>query len=165
MLRVPEIETAQVVRTHLSRRSPVRTLARNDLTMTDILQQLSPAAIGESPDAHSDKSDLKQPAETQRHWSDRAWEELKLPGALHWRIARVDRAVQAMGALQQLLMRDNRGVIEVEGDPDSYQHSALSSGEVQGIHLAFDLIWCSTYDDISDLRDNKHDCWRKGGRA
>lgn len=52
-----EKETAQVVRTHLSRRSHVRTLARNDLTMSNILQQPLPAAIGESLNAAPDFSD------------------------------------------------------------------------------------------------------------
>jgi len=80
-------------------------------------------------------------------------------------MARLDRSLQAMGALQQMLMRDHRGVHEQISDPEAFYHHGLTPCEIDGIHLAFDLIWCAAYDDMADLRDNKHDCWRKGGRA
>lgn len=164
MQHEPETETAHTGGNRVSRRSH-RTLARNELTMSNILQQPSPAAIGESPDAHSDKSDPKQPADTLRHWSDTIWYALPVNNTVMSRLARVDRALQAMGTLQQMLMRDHRGVSDVEMDPDIYFHDALTQAEVQGMHLAFDMIWEAAYDDMADLRDNKSGCWGNGGRA
>lgn len=159
-----QIETARPVAAGASRESH-RTLARNDLTMNNILQQPSPAAIGERPESYSEKSDPPQQAQTQHHWSDGIWDNLSPGLYLRARMARLDRSLQAMGALQQMLMRDHRGVHEQISDPEAFYHHGLTPCEIDGIHLAFDLIWCAAYDDMADLRDNKHDCWRKGGRA
>lgn len=164
MSSAPNRETARPVAAGTSRRS-LRTLARNDQTMSHILHRPAPDAIGETPDAHSENSDPKQPADTLRHWSDTIWYELPVNNAVMSRMARLDRALQAMGTLQQMLMRDHRGVSDVEMDPETYFHEALTQAEVQGMHLAFDMIWEAAYDDMADLRDNKQDCWGKGGRA
>lgn len=133
--------------------------------MGNILQQPSPAAIRETPVAHSEFPDPPTPADTRHHWSDRLWEHVSTGVYVKSRIARLDRSIQAMGALQQMLMRDHRGVHEQLTDPETFHHSALSPCEVEGLHLAFDLIWSAAYEDMSDLRDNRHDCWGKGPRS
>ncbi|WP_143584333.1 hypothetical protein PWP89_16235 [Stenotrophomonas rhizophila] len=74
----------------------------------------------------------------------------------------MDRTLQAMGALQQILMRDNRGVIERESDPDTYYHG-LTPNEQQGLHLALDVIWRGATDTMQRLRDNEGNCWRTRG--
>ncbi|MGH8037525.1 MAG: hypothetical protein ACREPD_07260 [Stenotrophomonas sp.] len=133
--------------------------------MSNILHRPAPDAIGETLDAHSEKPDPPQQARTQHHWSDGIWDSLQPGLYLRARMARLDRSLQAMGTLQQMLMRDHRGVHEQISDPEAYYQHGLTPCEVEGIHLAFDLIWCQAYDDMSDLRDNIQNCWAKGGRA
>lgn len=57
MNRHLEIETAHTGGNRVSRESHVRTLARNDLTMTNIVHQPLPAAIGHTPSPLPDFSD------------------------------------------------------------------------------------------------------------
>lgn len=57
MLRTPEIETAQLVRTQLSRKSQVPIRPRNELTMNPIVHQPLPAAIRVVPNPVPDFSD------------------------------------------------------------------------------------------------------------
>jgi hypothetical protein len=130
--------------------------------MRNILQHPAAAAIGQTPDAHSENSDPQRPADTRHHWSDTIWRRSAIAPLASYHMEGVDRALQAMGALQHLLMRDNRGVIERESDPDTY-FEGLTANDQQGLLLALDVIWRGATDTMQHLRDNENNCWRTRG--
>lgn len=142
----PEIETAQLVRTQLSRRSHARPLPRNDLTMDTTVHDPRPETIGEPLGTHSENSD------TTEHWSDQEWSENPLPVGVTRRMAEVDRALQAMGVLGGMLHRDWRGITACEEQGIPY--AGLSQVDREGLMLALGALQVVALDACAMIRTN-----------
>ncbi len=153
----PKRETAQLVRTQLSRRSH-RTLARNDLTMATTVPHPETDAIGDSPDAHSEKSDGYRP---HIHWSDMSWDERRLPGMATIHLQHVDRALQSMGAISEVLTRAFHAQCDESGELDG---AILSATTQEGLHLALHCLWTQATITMAELRNDERECWGKAVR-
>ena len=97
MQQQPERETAHPVAAGVSRDSH-RTLTRNE-TMRKTVQQPAPESIGQTPDAHSEKSDAPR---NWMVWSDQDWLESGAPPSIHNRLSGIDRALQGIRAIHDL---------------------------------------------------------------
>ncbi|KAF1055049.1 MAG: hypothetical protein GAK34_00636 [Delftia tsuruhatensis] len=150
MLHTPEIETAQVVRTHLSRESQAQPLARNELTMDTTVQQTIPETIGETRDTHSENSD---PAQVAEHWSDRDWRENPLSIGITNRLARIDRVLQGMGVIHDLLQQNWRG--ETAKAEQRHSYEAMAPHMVEGLHLTLEDLRGIAVDACDSVRMNE----------
>lgn len=130
--------------------------------MKRTVQQSPGKSIGQTPDPSSEIPD--SPYFRHQHWSDAHWEEIGLRPAIENRLARVDRALQSMGAIHELLTFSFHAGIEA--GCVSSPALRLSPTHQEGLHCAFQCLFEEASLTMGDLRDNTMDCWgNKGGRA
>lgn len=159
-----ESETAHPVAAGVSRESHVRTLPRNDLTMKKTVQQPAPESIGQTPEAHSEKPDAPH---NWMVWSDERWLESGAPPSVQNRLMRVDRALQGVRAIHDLLalnfQRNNS--IRYHGDEASCAFSGLTDSHEEGLYVAMRVLLDTADVPIGELRDNDGRCWGGNGGA
>lgn len=115
-------------------------------------------AIGDSPDAHSEKSGGYRP---HIHWSDMTWDERRLPARATVHLQHVDRALQSMGAISEVLTRAFHAQYDDSGDSDA----ALLTPTTQAhLHLALHCLWTQASDSMTELRNDERECWGKAVR-
>lgn len=93
-----------------------------------------------------------------RHWSDTQWEDLGINPRLSARLAKVDRALHGMGAIQELLAM-SFVANQAEDDDRSPDTPRLSPNRQEGLNAAAFTLFCSAADAMAELRDNEHNCW------
>ncbi|EKT4088822.1 hypothetical protein QEG26_002793 [Stenotrophomonas maltophilia] len=130
--------------------------------MGTTVQQTAPDAIGQTRDPNSEKS--YGPFRYQ-HWSDAHWEERGLRPAIELKLARVDRALQTIGTLHELLVLNFQAGAVFDDEPDA-AGLRLSSTQQEGLHCAIQMLHEDASWAMCELRDNTDGCWgKKGGRA
>lgn len=131
--------------------------------MGTTVHQTAPDAIGQTPSPNSEKS---YGPFRYEHWSDGAWEQRGLRPAVEIKLARVDRALQSIGALHELLVLN----FQTAGFPFDDEPEAaglrLTSAQQEGLHCAIRMLHEEALCTMGDLRDDTNGCWgKKGGRA
>lgn len=130
--------------------------------MGTTVQQTAPDAIGQTPNPNSENS--YGPFRYQ-HWSDAHWEERGLRPAIEMKLARVDRALQSIGSLHELLVLHFHAGAAFDDEPDA-AGLRLSSTQQEGLHCAIRMLQEEAICTMGDLRDDTNGCWgKKGGRA
>lgn len=147
----PELETARE-RQLPSRRSPVRTLARNDLTMDTTVHDHSHETTGESPALPSENSDT-------RHWSDLLWETSPPAIGVANRLALIDRTLQGMSAINDLLRVDWVTRRRANDNEISEPNATLRPWQAEGLHTALIVLMDTAEESMQQLRDNTYNCW------
>lgn len=160
-MQQPEKETAHPVAAGVSRESH-RTLTRNE-TMRKTVQQTATESIGQPPDAHSEKSD--EPS-SWSVWSDENWLDSGAPPLVQNRLMRVDRALQGVRAIHDLLALNfqRKNSIRYHGDAAYCSFSGLTDSHEEGLYVAMRVLLDTADVPICELRDNDGRCWGgKGG--
>lgn len=93
-----------------------------------------------------------------RHWSDTQWEDLGINPRLSARLAKVDRALHGMGAIQELLAM-SFDASQAEDDDRSSDTLRLSPSVQEGLNAAAITLFFTAADAMTALRDNEHNCW------
>jgi hypothetical protein len=93
-----------------------------------------------------------------RYWSDTRWEDLGINPNVSARLAKVDRALHGMGAIQELLAMsfDASQAEEDDRSPDTLR---LSPSVQEGLNAAAITLFFTAADAMTALRDNEHNCW------
>lgn len=127
--------------------------------MKRTVQQSPDKSIGQTPDSHSENP---YAALRHKHWSDAHWDEIGLSPAIENRLARVDRALQSMYVISELLTISFVASVETQDVPAPQ----FSPGQREGLHCALLYLSDDAAETMGELRDNARDCWgTKGGRA
>ncbi|MCS4280531.1 hypothetical protein [Stenotrophomonas rhizophila] len=117
------------------------------------VQQQRAKSIGQSPDAHSEKSDSRVPADGRHDWLREEWR--RSGHADHFRLEGIDRALHAAQGVQGLLLRDQRGRSLEACAPEELFHDGLDPVEVESLHEAVQLILCAAIDNLEYLRTGR----------
>jgi len=163
MQQQPEEETAHPVAAGVSRESH-RTLTRNE-TMRKTVQQSATESIGQSPASRSEKSDAPR---NWQVWSDQDWLESGAPPSIHNRLSGIDRALQGIRAIHDLLALNferntfirNHGIDEAA----CCALFGLTDTHEEGLFVAMRVLLDTTESPLRELRNNHEFCWgNKGG--
>lgn len=158
MQQQPERETAHPVAAGVSRDSH-RTLTRNE-TMRKTVQQPAPESIGQTPDAHSEKSDAPR---NWMVWSDQDWLESGAPPSIHNRLSGIDRALQGIRAIHDLLaLNFERTTFIRNHGADETACCALfglTDTHEEGLYVAMRVLLDTTERPLRELRNNHEYCW------
>ncbi|EMT5435482.1 TPA: hypothetical protein ACOFEF_001349 [Stenotrophomonas maltophilia] len=127
--------------------------------MKKTVQQPAPESIGQTPDAHSEIPDTREPADTRYDWLREEWDRSTLPKSVAHRMEKVDRTIQAVMGLQRVLMRDHRGRSLQAADPQSIRHDGLDEYEIEAMHDAVHLLVYTAADEMEYMRTNRNQFW------
>ncbi|MEI2260751.1 hypothetical protein OHC51_07295 [Stenotrophomonas indicatrix] len=115
--------------------------------------------IGQTPDAHSEIPDTREPADTRYDWLREEWDRSTLPKSVIHRMEKVDRTIQAVMGLQRLLMREHRGRSLQAGDPQNIRHDGLDEYELEAMNEAVHLLVYTAADEMEYMRTNRNQFW------
>lgn len=149
----PSATTMARVLEHPSRRA----LERNNKTMkaTAQRQQLNPTVAPVSPTKPSTRSSRQS-----QHWSDEVWQEKQIPRAVTMRLSAIDRALQGVMGMHNMLLNDERkaewcGAIRESG-PDP-----LRPSQIEDLHSIIEVLLLQASKDMQQLRDHD-EYWQEG---
>ncbi|WP_164240553.1 MULTISPECIES: hypothetical protein [Stenotrophomonas maltophilia group] len=118
--------------------------------MKKTVQQPAPESIGQTPDAHSENSDVLEPADTRYDWLREEWRQSN--HADQYRLEMVDRALYAASGLQRILIREQRGRALQAAAPDQLSHDLLDEPEAESMCDAVALLLHLAIDTLEPLR-------------
>lgn len=93
-----------------------------------------------------------------RHWPDSQWDDLGINPNVSARLAKVDRALHGMGAIQELLAM-SFDASQAEGEDRSPDTLRLSPSVQEGLNAAAITLFFTAADAMTALRENEHNCW------
>lgn len=126
--------------------------------MDTTVPQSAADAIRHSTEPSSEKSDGYRP---HVHWSDETWDERRLPGLAAVHLQHVDRALQSMGAISEVLTRSFHAQYDDSGDSAAAILTPTTQAE---LHLALRCLWTQATDSMTSLRNDERECWGKAVR-
>jgi hypothetical protein len=124
------------------------------------VQQSKTDSIGQSPLPHSEFSDTPK---NYVHWSDQDWLDSGLHPKIHSSLSRIDRALQGITAIHDLLaMNFQRNTFLRYHEPDEASpcpFSGLTDNHEEGLHCALRALLEEAESKMRQLRNNDNDCW------
>lgn len=85
-------------------------------------------------------------------WSDPLWKETGLPVGVANRLARVNRCLDAIGCIQDMLIIDSRARTDCEENGEPYQ--GLSPRDIEGLQLGYGELYAVAIECLGQVRDN-----------
>lgn len=96
-----------------------------------------------------------QPA-TYRPWTDEIWMASGLQPGITVRLARIDRALQGLSVISELLAQD---FTDSQTDDEQPPAPRLPVRYQECLHAAAWTLHETAETAMQQLRDNEHDCW------
>lgn len=131
--------------------------------MDRIVHHASPGAIGQTPDANSEKSDSAP--KFHFHVIEEYWNRKSIPPGLQVRMATIDRVVQSITSLHGMLQRDERAMEWIQDNESAHPPATLGSYGREELNSTIDLLLRNACDVMEDLRENCDALWRSKGGA
>lgn len=113
---------------------------RKDLTMKASIQQKAHETVD------------------RRHWTDAMWAESRLPVGASTRLAKVDRALQGISAIDELLWQVLAERQAALADNTQAPKVPIKPWQEEGLKAALMELMAVAEASVQDLRENRHGC-------
>lgn len=90
------------------------------------------------------------------HWTDAMWDASGLRPHISNRLARIDRALQGLSVITELLAEEFAASQTEDGQPSP---GRLQVRHQEGLHAAVLQLNETAGEAIQQLRENEHNCW------